>query len=81
MELNEPLDPKTAAAAIRGIASSWRTCTQAAGLARKVGREADAVEPLAGAIRGILEAATWLSQGDDGDRDALAQAVARELVS
>ncbi len=35
MELEESLDPNEAAAAIRGIVTNWRACTQAAGLARK----------------------------------------------
>lgn len=81
MELEEPLDAEKAAAAIRGIVTNWRACTQAAGLARKAGREAEAVGPIAEALAGLLEAAAWLSQGDDDDRLALAKAVARRLVS
>jgi hypothetical protein len=81
MELEEPLDPKEAAAAIRGIVTNWRTCTQAAGLARKAGRGQDAVEPLATAVAAIIEAAAWLSQGDGEDRLTLARAVAESLVS
>jgi hypothetical protein len=81
MELEEPLDPKEATAAIRGIVTNWRACTQAAGLARKAGRGQDAVEPLAASLAAIIEAAAWLSQGDGEDRLALARAVAEELVS
>lgn len=83
-DLIEPIDAKEAAAAIRGIVQRWRDCTQVAGLAKRSSQDAlvaQAPAVVAGQIEAILEAAAYLSQGDDDDRKSLAAAVAEVLCA
>jgi len=81
-DLIDQIDAGEAAAAIRGIVQRWRDCTQVAGLAKRstqsrLVEQAPAV--VAAQVEAILEAAAYLSQGDDFDRKALAAAVAEVL--
>jgi hypothetical protein len=81
-ELIEPIDPTDAASAIRLIVQRWRECTQIANLAKKSTNQ-PLVEKTPGAVASlveqIIEAAAYLSQGNDSDRESLAAAVAKVL--
>jgi hypothetical protein len=81
-DLIEPIDATEAAAAIRGIVRAWRRCTEVAGLSSRSSQAALVSKTpavIAAQIEAILEAAAFLSQGDDEDRKALAAAVAETL--
>jgi hypothetical protein len=81
-DLIEPIDANEAAAAIRGIVTRWRKCTEVASLSKR-STQADLVAAapsiLSLQIEMIIEAAAWISQGDDDDRKSLAAAVADVL--
>lgn len=73
--------PNEAAEAIRKIVARWKACTQIANLSKRSSsvRAAEAPEFVAGLVAEIMEAATFISQGDEVDHPALAADVAKYL--
>lgn len=79
---HQHMQTREAEQALRQIASNWRQLVRLANLAKQSSRGRDrALAVLTAGFGVILEAAAFVSQGDDCDRDELAARLADGLLN